>query len=144
MINTYIYNKEKKVLGFTFFLFENEKFVIDYDVYESVLDMDIYYRTSKSDVLGINLERFIRYCNDSVESSTILIQEATEELNKATRWRTKNKEKYPEFLEFIIRAKTKMRDLVNSTDGVERQKAYMMYKIMIDFAKKELEIIKKK
>jgi hypothetical protein len=144
MINTYIYNKEKKVLGFTFFLFENDQFVIDYDTYDSVVDMDVYYRTSKSDVLGINIERFIRYCNDSIDSDTILIQEATNDLNKATRWRVKHKEKYKDFLELVIRAKTKMRDLVNSTDGVERQRAYMMYKIMIDFAKKELEIIKNK
>ena len=142
MINTYIYNKEKRVLGFTFYLFENEQFVIDYDTYKSSLDMDIYYRTSKSDVLGINLERFIRYCKDNIGTSTILIEEAVSDLNKGTRWRVKNKEKYKEFLEFVIRAKTKMRDLVNGTDGDEKIRAYMMYKIMIDFAKKELEIIK--
>lgn len=143
MITTYIYNKEKNTLGFIFYLFENNQFVNDYDVYRSSVDMDVYFRTSKSDILGINLERFIRYCNDSIDSDTILIQEATNMLNKATLWRTKNKEKYKDFLELVIRAKTKMRDLVNATDGQERTRSYMMYKVMIDFAKKELEIINK-
>jgi len=139
MINTYIYNKEKKTLGFIFYLFENNQFVNDYDTYESVADMDVYYRTSKSDILGINLERFIRYCNDSIDLDTILIQEATEMLNKAALWRSKHREKYKEFLEMMIRAKTRMRDLVNATDGPERIRAYMMYKVMIDFVKDELK-----
>lgn len=139
MIKTYIYNKEKKTLGFIFYLFENNQFVNDYDTYESVVDMDVYYRTSKSDILGINLERFIRYCNDSIDSDTILIQEATEMLNKAALWRSKHREKYKEFLEMMIRAKTRMRDLVNATDGPERIRAYMMYKVMIDFVKDELK-----
>lgn len=138
MINTYIYNKEKKTLGFIFYLFENNQFVNDYDTYESVVDMDVYYKTSKSDILGINLERFIRYCNDSIDSDTILIKEATEMLNKAALWRSKHREKYKDFLEMMLRAKTRMRDLVNATDGPERIKAYMMYKVMIDFIKMEL------
>ena len=138
MINTYIYNKEKKTLGFIFYLFENNQFVNDYDTYESVVDMDVYYKTSKSDILGINLERFIRYCNDSIDSDTILIQEATEMLNKAALWRSKHREKYKDFLEMMLRAKTRMRDLVNATDGPERIKAYMMYKVMLDFIKMEL------
>jgi len=141
MITTYIYNKEKNTLGFIFYLFENNQFVNDYDVYRSSVDMDVYFRTSKSDILGINLERFIKYCNDSIDSDTILIQEATIMLNKATLWRVKNKEKYKDFLELVIRAKTKMRDLVNATDGQERVEAYMMYKVMIDFTKKELELL---
>jgi len=138
MINTYIYNKEKKTLGFIFYLFENNQFVNDYDTYESVVDMDVYYRTSKSDILGINLERFISYCNDSIDSDTILIKEATEMLNKAALWRSKHREKYKDFLEMMLRAKTRMRDLVNATDGPERIKAYMMYKVMLDFIKMEL------
>jgi len=138
MIHIYIHNKEKNVLGFTFHLFEGEKYVVDFDTYEDTIRMDRYLQDSKGDVLGINLERFIGFCDSNMKSETVLIQEAISDLRKGTSWRAKNRAEYKKFLNFVIRADSKLIDLVNSQEGENRHKAFMMYKMLMEFVKSEV------
>lgn len=138
MIHIYINNKEKKVLGFTFHLFEGEKYVIDYGVYKDHVEMERYLESSKGDVLGINLERFINFCSKNMESKTVLIKEAISDLKKGTNWRSRNRDEYKKFINFVIRADSKMIDLVNSQENENRHKAFMMYKMLTEFVRSEV------
>lgn len=140
MINLYLYSKRKNILGFTFHLFEREQYVIDHDSYKDVVEMDRYFESSKGDIIGINLEKFIAYCESNINSPSVLIKEAASDLKKATRWRAKNKHEYEKFLKFVIRADSKMMDLVNGQSSEEcKIKAYMMYKMLTDFVKEEIK-----
>ena len=73
-----------------------------------------------------------------MKSDTILIDEAINDMRKATKWRASNKHEYKKFLNFVIRADSKLVDLVNSQEGVNRQKAFMMYKMLTEFVKSEI------
>lgn len=139
MIKVYINNQEKKILGFTFYLFEGDKFVIDYDKYNCIVDMERYLRDSKGDILGINIERYVSFCECKMKSKTILIEEALNDLKKATKWRANNREKYNDFLSLIKRGENKMKDLVNSQEKENKKKALMMYCMIIDFVNNELD-----
>lgn len=139
MINIYIQNKEKCILGFTFHLFEGEHYRIDYDKYSDSVEMEQYLKTSKGDILGINIERFISFCDQNLTSKTILITEAFSDIRKATSWRANNRDQYEKFISFVLRAESKLIDIVNSQQGENKVKAIMMCKMIIDFAKSESE-----
>ena len=91
MINKYIYDTKTNTLGFTFWLFDNQQFVIDHDTYKDSIDMKYYFQGSKSDILGINIETYIIYCKKYITSTTVLIDESIEKLKKLTHWRIKHK-----------------------------------------------------
>lgn len=139
MINLYLYNKEKNILGFTFHLFEGEKYVIDHDSYKDSVEMSRYFESSKCDILGINLERFISFSERNITSKTILIEESISDLQKAVKWRSKNKYEYNKFLDLIIRGESKLMTLVHALHSEEQVRAYAMYKILTDFVKEELK-----
>lgn len=139
MIHLYLRSENKKILGFTFHLFEGEKYVVDHDFYKDVVEMDRYFESSKCDIIGINLERFISFCAENINSTTVLVDEALTDLRKATKWRAKHKDEYEKFLNFITRADSKMMDLVNAQATEESKiKSYMMYKMLTDFVKTEV------
>jgi len=139
MIKLYLYNEKKSILGFVFYLFEGNQFVMDHDTYKDKVEMKRYFEASKCDIVGINMERFIAFCESNMGSKTVLIEEALSDLKKGTRWRAKNKYEYKKFLNFVLRAESKMMDLVNSQEGENLKKSYMMYKLLIDFAKEEVD-----
>ena len=138
MINVYINNEEKKLLGFTFYLFGSDEFCMDYDKYDSAVDMNRYLITSKSDILGINIERFIEYCRNNAEAKTVLIDEAIHDLEKATLWRSKNRAKYKDFLSLTKRGDNKLKALVNTLQGEEKKIALMMYLTIKQFIESEI------
>ncbi len=133
MINTYLYDPKNKKLGFTFCLFENRQFINDYDSYASLVDMNVYFKRAKSDVIGINMEKFISYCEENILSSTALIDELLSNLKKACRWRVDNKEKYINFIELVLRGEKFMIDIINSLPKDVFVEALMMYKVIINF-----------
>lgn len=138
MINLYVYNEEKKILGFTFYLFGHQEYVVDYDKYPDVVDMNRYFEGAKGDIVGINLEKFISFCNSNAKGRTVLIDEAISDLKKATKWRAKNREEYKKFLNLVIRGENKLIDLVNAQEGDDKIKAFMMYKVLTNFIKEEV------
>ncbi len=138
MITLYVCSRRKSVLGFTFHLFEGEKYIVDHDFYKDNVEMDRYFESAKGDIIGINLERFISYCEENSNGKTVLVEEAITDLRKATRWRARHKSEYKKFLKFVLRADSKMTDLVNGQGSEESKiKAYMMYKMLTDFVKEE-------
>ena len=140
MINIAVNDKESKVLGFAFYLFGRQEYVFDYDNYETEFEMTNYFISSKSDILGINLERFVNFCREGLPAKTILIEESIEKLNKATKWRVKNKDKYKEFLNLVLRGRSLMKDLVHAqVENDKKVKAIMMYKIITNFVEDELK-----
>jgi len=139
MFEIYIQDYKKFRLGFTFYLFENSKFVIDYSEYATKTDMDWYLRTSKSDILGLNLDKFIIFCDKSAVNKTVLIEEAIVKLRKAAGWRVKNKGKYIEFVEMVDRGKSLLYDLVNAQDKESKGKAMVMCLMITSFIQKEID-----
>jgi len=143
MINIYIHNEEKKELGFAFYLFGLDQYKIDYDLYDSSFKMNEYLQSSKGDILGINIERFLNFCRERIINSTFLISEAIDKINKATQWRISHKHEYEKFLNLVVRGKHMFKDLVNAfDDGEDKVRAIMMYEIMIQFVEKELDVSK--
>lgn len=141
MINVYIYDEEKRELGFAFYLFGNEQYRIDYDVYDSVIHMKDYFQGSKSDLLGINIERFLNFCKEHLKNGTFLIDEAIDKIGKATKWRVSHKQEYNKFLNLVVRGKHMFKDLVNAfNDGENKVIALMMYEIMFQFVESELDV----
>jgi len=140
MINVCIYNEKKKELGFTFYLFGNEQYVIDYDKYKSSFDMKEYLEQSKADILGINIERFVTHCNLYISNPTFLAEEATENLAKATRWRANNRGDHKKFLNLVLRGRSMFNDLVNAFDEGDRKvRALMMCEMIMKFVEDELD-----
>jgi len=140
MINIAVNDKESKVLGFAFYLFGRQEYVYDYDNYETEFEMINYLISSKSDILGIKLERFVRICSEGLPAKTILIEESVTNLYKATKWRVKNKTEYKKFLNLVLRGRSMMKDLVDAqTEHDKKIKAIMMYKIIINFVEDELK-----
>ncbi len=141
MINVYIEDKKNNVLGFNFYLFGSDKFVTDYDKYKDFVDMNNYLETSKSDILGINIESFLIYCEKNMMNTTHLIEESIRKLKRLNEWRVRHRYEYYRFLEFVIKGKSMFKDLVNTVNKDKKTKAIMMYYIIIDFAEKEVCIV---
>jgi len=140
MINIAVNDKDSKVLGFAFYLFGRQEYVYDYDNYETEFEMANHLISSKSDILGINIERFVRICSEGLPAKTILIEESIEKLRKATKWRVKNKDKYKEFLNLVLRGRSLMKDLVHAqVEHDKKVKAIMMYKIIMNFVEDEVK-----
>lgn len=142
MINVYINNKERNLLGFTFYLFDNSQFVMDYDKYDNYSDLERYLKESKGDILGINMEKYVRFCEENAgENITILIKESVSDLKKALSWRAKHRDKYNEFINLAKRGESKLKELVNSQSGENKKKALMMYCMIMDFINNESDVI---
>lgn len=138
MFEIYIYDLKKKKLGFTFHLFENNRFVIDYSEHTTVTDLEYYLQDSKSDVIGLNLDKFVIFCDSNIHSKTILIEESISKLRKASTWRVKNKDKYVEFINLVARGSNLLYDLVNAQEKENKGKAKIMCLMMMSFIEKEV------
>ena len=139
MVTLHIYDTKKNVLGFTFHLFEREQFVIDYQKHKTTSMMKYYLQDSKSDVLGINIEKFLCFCRESLSSSTILIDESISEMNDLCAWRIENKEYFIPFLEKVKSKFSLLKVIVSGLQGADRDKGIMMIKMIKDFVDIEIE-----
>ena len=137
MFKIYIKDNDKKVLGFCYHLFESMKFNYDYNKYDTVTDLEFYLMVSKSDVLGLNIDKFVVFCEQHINTKTILIEEAIEKLKKASLWRIKNKDKYAEFINLVHRGGDLFKTLVSAVN--DDGKAEIMCLMILEFVNSELD-----
>jgi len=144
MINIY-YNKPKE-LGFAFFLFSSDDFVIDYQEFGSESSKHRYLQESRVELLLSNLEIFSSNIDETPTETSKL---AIKRIKDYIAWGNKNKENRIKVFEYYTKViHPFVNDIVNCcTDKNKKQKLFamgcMMYQESINAFKYEIDNIKK-
>jgi hypothetical protein len=142
MINIY-YNKPKEI-GFAFFVFSSNDFVLDYQEFGSENSKHKYLQESRAELLICNLEVF---SSSIMETPTETHKLAIKRIKDYIVWANKNRSNRAKIFEYYTKViHPFVNDLASCYSGAEKIKyfamACMMYQESVDAYKYEIENIK--